>query len=226
VRLRSAAVLVFLGLSAAGCAVLSKGTANDAPHVVPASEWGGTERPGGVPHRTITHLTVHHQGEHWAPGNDVRAYLRRLQQWSRGTKGWVDVPYHYIIGPDGTIYAGRSPSIAGDTNTEYDPHGHLQVMLLGNFEDQTPTPQQWDSAVKLLAHLLKVHDLSPASIAAHRHVSNQTVCPGENLMRRFEELRAAASGSSTAHDRARLPHYMSRPWRANEWPVVMRYVRR
>lgn len=184
--------LVVLALSICGCTELHKRAASDMPRVVAASEWGGIERPGGRPH-TIAYLTVHHQGEYWAPEKDGPAYLRRLQHWSRETKGWVDVPYHYIIGPDGTIYAGRSTSIAGDTNTEYDTLGHLQVMLLGNFEEQTPTPQQWDSAVKLIAYLLKAHDLNPASIGAHLHRSTQTVCPGANLMSRFEELRAAAS---------------------------------
>jgi len=183
--LRVAVVLVLLALGSAGCAL----------RVVPASEWGAIERPGGIPQQ-ITWLTVHHQGEIWEPDKDVPAYLRRLQQWSRETKGWVDVPYHYIIGPDGTIYAGRSPSVAGDTNTEYDTRGHIQVMLLGNFEEQTPTPQQWDSAVKLLGYLLRVHHLPPESIGAHLHRSKQTVCPGANLMSRFEELRAAAASAS------------------------------
>jgi hypothetical protein len=192
---KSAALLFLLALGAAGCAVLHKGAANDSPPVVAASEWGGTVHPGGRPQPTITYLTVHHQGEYWDPGKDVAAYLRRLQQWSRDTKGWVDVPYHYIIGPDGTIYAGRSPSIAGDTNTEYDTLGHVQVMLLGNFEEQIPTAQQWDSAVSLLAHLLKAYDLPPASIGGHRDRSTQTVCPGANLVRRFEELRAAAASA-------------------------------
>jgi len=195
-KLQFVAMLVFLSLAGAGCGVLHQGGARDAPVVVPASEWGGVERSNSLSHQTITHLTVHHQGLIWEPGNDVPAYLRRLQQWSRDTKGWIDVPYHYIVGPDGTIYSGRSPSFAGDTNTEYNPHGHVQVMLLGNFEEQTPTVQQWDSAVKLLAHLLRVHDLPPASIGAHRHHSNQTACPGANLMVRFDEFRAAVSSAS------------------------------
>lgn len=186
-------ILVVLALGT-GCAVPPKGSPHDAPRVVPVSEWGGSERSGGIPH-AIRHLTVHHQGLRWEPGNDVIAYLNRLQQWSRDTKGWVDVPYHYIIGPDGTIYAGRSPSVAGDTNTEYNTQGHAQVMLLGNFEEQVPTVQQWDSAVKLLAHLLRVHGLPPASIGAHLHHSTQTACPGTNLMSRFEELRAAVIGA-------------------------------
>jgi hypothetical protein len=71
------------------------------------------------------------------------------------------VPYHYVIGPDGTIYAGRSPTIAGDTNTEYDTQGHLQVMLLGNFEEQTVTTRQWDSTVQLLAHRCAPPPLDP-----------------------------------------------------------------
>jgi len=193
-KLRSAAVLAVVALSVAGCGIIHK-RSEGLPGVVLASEWGGIERPGGRP-QTIRHLTVHHQGEHWAPDKDVQAYLRRLQHWSRETKGWVDVPYHYIVGPDGTIYSGRPTSIAGDTNTEYDPLGHVQVMLLGNFEEQVPTPQQWNSAVLLLGHLLRVHDLPPASIGAHLHRSTQTVCPGANLMSRFEELRAAASSAS------------------------------
>lgn len=196
VKLWLTAVLVVLTLSGAGCAVLHKSVASDAPRVVAASEWGGAGRPGGLAQLTITHLTVHHQGEHWEPGRDVPAYLRRLQEWSRDAKGWADVPYHYIIGPDGTIYSGRSPSIAGDTNTQYNLRGHLQVMLLGNFEEQSPTSQQWDSAVKLLGHLLRVHGLPAASIGAHRHWSSQTVCPGANLMVRFEDLRTAASSAS------------------------------
>jgi hypothetical protein len=177
-----AAVLTLLALGSLGCAGL---------HVVPATEWGGVEPTGGRP-QTVTLLTVHHQGEYWPPDRDVPAYLRRLQRWSRETKGWVDVPYHFIIAPDGKIYAGRPVAIAGDTNTEYDPLGHLQVMLLGNFEEQIPTSRQFYSAVRLIAHLAKVHGLPPSSIGAHLHRSKQTVCPGANLMSRFEELRAAA----------------------------------
>ncbi|MFM8766293.1 MAG: peptidoglycan recognition family protein [Rubrivivax sp.] len=166
-------------------------TVASTPPIVAGAAWGSTSiaQPGRA--HAITQLTVHHQGEFWHRGADVPAYLRRLQQWSRAAKAWVDLPYHYIIGPDGTIYAGRSPDIAGDTNTEYDTQGHLQVMLLGNFEEQTVTPSQWDSTVQLLAHLLKTHGLSPARIGAHRHHSHQTVCPGADLMARFEELRRA-----------------------------------
>lgn len=167
-----------------------------APLIVAGSAWGSMPTTQAGRAHQVTQLTVHHQGEFWHHGADVPAYLRRLQQWSRAAKGWADVPYHYVIGPDGTIYAGRSPAIAGDTNTEYDTQGHLQVMLLGNFEEQAVTPRQWDSTVQLLAHLLQAHGLSATRIGAHRHHSTQTVCPGADLMARFEQLRRAAAAAS------------------------------
>jgi hypothetical protein len=104
-------------------------------------------------------------------------------------KRWNDIPYHYIVSPDGTVYEGRSTSLPGDTNTEYDPRGHVLVMLLGNFEVQTPTSRQWGSTVTLLAELLRSNGLDADAIGTHRQYSNQTVCPGENLSSRFEQLR-------------------------------------
>jgi hypothetical protein len=165
--------------------------------VVSAAQWGSVPPPA-LAYRSrrqalITGLTVHHQGEFWQPGADVAAYLRRLQQWSRRERTWVDVPYHYIVAPDGRVYAGRDPQWAGDSNTDYDTMGQLQVMLLGNFEEQQPSPAQLQSTAKLLGELLGLHGLAPEGIRAHRHHTAQTVCPGEHLMSVFEELRAQAA---------------------------------
>lgn len=169
---------VALALALAGCA----GVASlPAPAIVSVDAWGGT--PGAAPvfPQQITHITLHHQGERWQDGADVPAYLRRLQQWSRNTRRWADIPYHYVIGPDGQIYAARPLAQPGDTNTEYNPRGHALVMLLGNFELQQPTPAQLDAAVKLTAWLAREHRLGVDAIATHRDFSTQTVCPGQHL---------------------------------------------
>ncbi len=144
--------------------------------------------PVAAPQR-VTHLTLHHQGEFWLEGKPVPQYLQQLQRWSREVKRWSDIPYHYVVAPDGTVYAARDDAVAGDTNTEYDPQGHILVMLLGNFEVQTPTSAQWGGTVKLLAQLARRHGLDPAALATHRDYSAQTVCPGENLYRKFGDLR-------------------------------------
>lgn len=161
------------------------------PDIVAVAAWGGTSPPLPAQAQPITRLTLHHQGETWKPGADVQDYLRRLQRWSRQARGWVDIPYHYIVAQDGRAYAARPWQIAGDTNTEYDPRGHLLVMLVGNFEVQEPTPAQWQGTVALVAHLLVQHGLHVEDLATHRDLSAQTLCPGAHLYRRFDELKRA-----------------------------------
>lgn len=152
-----------------------------APAVIGVEAWGGSTIASTAPPQQISHITLHHQGETWKDGADVPAYLRRLQQWSRETRHWADIPYHYVIAPDGRIYAARPLAQAGDTNTEYDPRGHALVMLLGNFEEQQPTPAQLNAAVELTAWLARENKLGLDDIASHKDYSRQTVCPGKNL---------------------------------------------
>lgn len=161
----------------AGCASVKP----PAPAILSVETWGGTPASAPAPPQRISKITLHHQGEIWKDGTDVQNYLRRLQQWSRLTKRWADIPYHYVIAPDGRIYAARPLQQAGDTNTEYDPRGHALVMLVGNFEEQQPTPAQLNAAVELTAWLAREHRLGLDDIASHKDYSAQTVCPGRHL---------------------------------------------
>lgn len=91
--------LLSFALALAGCAL--KPAVPDVP-VVMAGDWGGTAAdPTRARRHTITHITLHHQGEPFKPGADPRQYLRNLQTWSRNSKGWLDIPYHYIIDLEG-----------------------------------------------------------------------------------------------------------------------------
>jgi hypothetical protein len=156
--------------------------------IVPVAAWGGTPADPALAHRqTIAHITLHHQGEPFKPGTDPQQYLRNLQKWSRGTKHWLDIPYHYIIDLDGKIYEGRKIDYAGDTNTEYDPTGHALIEVVGNFEEVEPNQQQLDAVVRLMALLAKKYDVSLDHIASHRDFSKQTVCPGANLYRYVQD---------------------------------------
>jgi hypothetical protein len=172
--MRVAALALLVAL--AGCA-----STRPAPSIVSVDAWGGNAVASAAAPQRIGRITIHHQGEIWKQGADVEAYLRRLQQWSRLTRHWADIPYHYVIAPDGRIYAARPLEQAGDTNTEYDPRGHALVMLLGNFEEQQPTPAQLNAAVELTAWLAREHHLGLDAIASHKDYSRQTVCPGRNL---------------------------------------------
>jgi len=198
--MKTSAVLLSLALSLTlgACAVKPPVT---EPAVVAVADWGGTPAdPSKARRHTITHITLHHQGEPFKVGTDPRQYLRNLQTWSRNTKGWLDIPYHYIIDLDGRVYAGRDIAYAGDTNTEYDPSGHALIEVVGNFEEVEPNRQQLDAVVKLMAMLAQKYKVPVEHIASHRDYSNNTVCPGANLYRYvqsgwFREQVAATLGA-------------------------------
>jgi hypothetical protein len=157
-------------------------------NIVPVADWGGTPADAGQARRhSITHITLHHQGEPYKAGTDPRQYLRNLQTWSRNTKHWLDIPYHYIIDLDGNIFEGRKIEYAGDTNTEYDPSGHALIEVVGNFEEVEPNQQQLDAVVRLMAMLAQKYGVGLDHIASHRDFSRQTVCPGANLYRYVQD---------------------------------------
>lgn len=166
--------------------LLLAGCATQAPVITAVDAWGGSASATPLPPQRIERITLHHQGEIWNDSADVAAYLRRLQQWSRITKAWRDIPYHYVIGPDGRIYAARPVAEPGDTNTGYDTRGHALVMLVGNFEVQQPTPAQLQAATTLVAWLAREHRVPMEHINSHRDFSPQTLCPGKHLLAYLE----------------------------------------
>jgi hypothetical protein len=162
-----------------GCATHTK--APTEPLVIAVETWGGTRlNVGPTRKHDIKHITLHHGGVDFLQGADAPHYLRNLQKWSRNTRGWPDIPYHYLIDPDGKIYEGRDITLAGDTNTEYDPVGHALVVVLGDFDKIEPNTAQLDATVNVMAMLAKRYNVAPTTIQSHRDYA-KTSCPGAKL---------------------------------------------
>ena len=154
--------------------------------IVTAKAWGATPADATLARmHTITGITLHHQGETYRAGTDPVQFLRRLQHWSRVTKKWIDIPYHYVIDLEGKTFAARDIRYAGDTNTAYDPKGQALIEVVGNFEEVEPNQQQLDAVVDMMALLIARHGLSIDSIRAHKD-HTETLCPGRNMMRYLE----------------------------------------
>ena len=146
--------------------------------IVSRQDWGAqTADLSKMQEQTITQLTIHHAGDQ--TGTTGPARYRSWQAYHI-SRGWGDLAYHYIVGVDGTIYEGRDPRYAGATGTNYDPSGHLLVVVEGNFNNDQPTPAQLDTLTRILAWASIEYAVSPSTIAGHRdHAS--TSCPGNNL---------------------------------------------
>ncbi|MGB8195210.1 MAG: peptidoglycan recognition family protein [Chitinophagaceae bacterium] len=161
----------------------SKKTASAAkdPVIIPRSGWNANE---ARPYKTHVPLriTIHHEGTKFELNADAAKHIRNVQVWGMGKdRNWTDIPYHFLIAPDGAIYEGRSVLTVGETATEYDPSGHLLITCLGNFEVQEVSEQQLDALIRLIAYACRKYNISAETIASHKDYSAKTDCPGKNL---------------------------------------------
>ena len=146
---------------------------------------------------TPKYVTLHHAGVLWTVDRDPIEFIRNMQAWGKRRPEieqpprntfWPDLPYHFLIAPDGRIFEGRSLDYEPESNTKYELAGHIGVELMGNFEEQRPSPQQVESAVRLVAWLLHQHELKLGAISTHKAVAKgQTSCPGRDFQRYFDD---------------------------------------
>lgn len=190
-----AALVCIAGMSA--CATAGDEQAAQAevakPATVSREAWGSDPLP--IPEERKHEpkfITIHHAGVDWKAGSDPYEKVRNLQTWGKksvadGGKDWPDLPYHYLIAPDGTIFEGRPVAYEPETNTNYDVHGHIGVQVFGNFQNQRVSPQQVASTVRLVAWLAQEHHVDNTHIGGHRDVAEDTSCPGADLYRYIED---------------------------------------
>ncbi|WP_164016155.1 peptidoglycan recognition family protein [Pyxidicoccus trucidator] len=159
------------------------------------AKWGA--RPAQA-ERMPTHrdmprtITVHHSAEELPGSVDARKRVRGLQGWSLRDKKWGDIPYHYTIDYQGRIYVNREERFVGDTNTAYDPDGHLLVHLLGNYDTRQPNAAQLEALERVSAWLAYRYDIPSERILGHGEHA-ETACPGKNLRKLIDDgtLRTA-----------------------------------
>lgn len=170
---------VYLLQGCSGSAASLEGT------LVPREEWKALTPKPFTPH-VPERITVHHEGTKFDSSKGTPGeFLLRVQRWGMGPdRNWSDIPYHYIIDYSGVIYEGRNVYTVGETNTEYDPTGHLLISLIGNFEVEPVHDAQVRTLVKMLAESCQKYNIPPDSIRTHRDYAN-TGCPGKNLYELF-----------------------------------------
>lgn len=169
-------------------------------NVVTRKEWDAKPPVSEMVRHKPEFITIHHTGTKQNPARSLEDKMRGLQAFSqredklasgKSKAAWPDVPYHFYIAVDGRVAEGRELNYVGDTNTEYDPTGHLLVTLEGNFQNEQPTDEQMKSARRLVRYLAKRFKVPVEKIKTHQDYA-KTACPGKNLQDRMNEIRAAA----------------------------------
>jgi hypothetical protein len=182
----------------------SRAAAPSAPRIVSRAEWGARDPVLPTREHVPVRITIHHTATNPDPSRPVGEKLRALQAWSqrddslaggRRKPAWPDVPYHYYVAADGAVAEGREWRWVGDSNTPYDPTGHLLVVVEGNFERDTLATAQRAALNALVPALARRFRIPADSLRAHRDYA-RTACPGEHLYAELGALRALVRGSA------------------------------
>lgn len=161
-----------------------------ASRAVTRAQWGAAPPRGGYTAQgTIRGIVVHHTASSmYLFGKGVAAeaaHVREVQRW-HFQRGFSDVGYAKLIGPSGTVFNGRPESVVG-AHTLNSNTGWIGLALLGNFEQESPTPEALRSLKREIARIRSQHGSVP--VAGHRdrpgHSTN--ACPGRNLYRQLPE---------------------------------------
>jgi hypothetical protein len=139
----------------------------------------------------FSRITVHHEGgsvNRHRSAADVAADLRHI--WAGHTRrGYGDIGYHFLVDYAGRLWEGRPLIYEGAHVAGHNP-GNLGIALLGNFEEQRPTPQQLSTLTGVLTLLAERLQLAPSRICAHRDLAD-TLCPGRYLYPHVQDLRSS-----------------------------------
>lgn len=154
---------------------------------VPRQQWGS--EPAEISDELLhepERITLHHSGVLWKEGDDAFKKIKALQSWGQREKHWPDLPYHFLIDPEGRVFEGRELRYRPESNTDYELRGVVNVHLWGDFEQQSVTLAQLRATVELLAWLRQTRGLE--KLQTHRQAApGQTTCPGRDLVRYLEE---------------------------------------
>lgn len=145
------------------------------------------------PMNGINRITVHHSA---IPNDTLRSQADvarmlngiRTEHMNRKGEPFADIGYHYIIDPAGRVWEGRSLSLQGAHVANNNEH-NLGVMLLGNFQTQTPTSAAIATLDGFVASQMHRYNIPVNRVYTHQEIG-KSACPGRNLQRYMDSTRS------------------------------------
>ena len=139
------------------------------PPIVSRSAWGAASPGSGLVPQTPARIILTHEAKACCDNLDVAARVRANQTVHTQNSGWPDIAYHYIVAPDGSIFAGRSVETQSNSsyvkaNPTYQLNGAIIIGVLGNYDTQAPTPASLRSITWLMTWLCQQYRIAPDEI--------------------------------------------------------------
>lgn len=124
--------------------------------------------------KLIKSIIIHHSA--FFQTTDLQTACQHIEQ-SHLNRGYSAIGYHFLIGKNGDIAYGRPINYIGAHCKNFNTNS-VGICLIGNFEEEKPTNEQYQSLAKLIKHLRKYFINEQAKIYLHKNL-NATLCPGK-----------------------------------------------
>ncbi len=142
----------------------------------------------------VERITFHHSGDREAfYGNTVIETIDHLEAVRKGHlfRNFADIGYHFAIDRTGCVWQLRSMRYQGEHVRGVNTH-NLGIVVLGNFELQSMTPQQKQRVITFGSYVRHLYGLSLDQVHTHREIylpPYPTVCPGKNMQPFMMDIR-------------------------------------
>lgn len=130
-----------------------------------------------------TRLTIHYTGMKQNPLKNIRDKVKGLFSFSTKVIEapmkkvlWGDIPYHFYIDVKGDVAETRSTRYQPDTNTSYNPDGHITVVVEAGAGDPLSDNQK-GKLFALMRSLQLQFSIPDSHVSTHKHYAS-TSCPG------------------------------------------------
>lgn len=126
-------------------------------------------------------IIIHHSA--FFQTTDLQTACKHIEQ-AHLNRGYSAIGYHFLIGKDGDIAYGRPINYMGAHCKGFNNYS-IGICLIGDFENESPTNEQYQSIARLILHLKRYFISPKAEIFGHSDF-NATLCPGKNFS--FDKL--------------------------------------
>lgn len=169
----------------------------------PRSAWtsAGVARPGNTSSMAgVSRITVHHDGTTAFTATSDAEAARRLEsirrshlaRTSRRGEPWADIGYHFAVDPSGRVWECRPLGLQGAHVEDQNEH-NLGVLVLGNYDKQSPTRAQTAALDAFIAAQMRQFGVPVQRVYTHQEIG-KTACPGSSLQRYMIAARASGGG--------------------------------
>jgi len=142
------------------------------------------------PMRSINRITVHHEGWKTVYFTDAKSTADRIEKIRAvhvRDRHWGDIGYHYVVDRAGRLWEARHVAYQGAHVKDNNPN-NIGILVLGNFDDQTPSQAQVNRLVYTLRSLQKTYRVRTDRVYTHQELM-PTACPGTSLQRQMVTIR-------------------------------------